>query len=390
VSFSPNPPANRRQSRRVGFWLAIAALIHAELALLVGFGLYALAPRDADLKRELAAHTANQESIDIGMVDEDAAREIIADLDRQAEKKKADEVKKQVESIHPDGQVVDVPAPREEKRPDDARFVSEHDTTVTKEMKKYGKFDEKAREGDARGTAEQTTPRSPAQQSTDRRLAMREPQLRRPSPLRSLSPESADRPAEQSGDRYGAPSPGAPSPDGVLPQLGKAFRTPPGGGGPAGGSAALMPSEEQMARAVGSGTQDALKDIDDGEETALNSKRWKFASFFNRVKKQVADHWHPEEAYRRSDPTGSVYGSKNRLTVLRVQLKPDGTLANVALEQASGVEFLDDEAIEAFKQAQPFPNPPLQLVDQGTINFRFGFLFELSGAPRMRLFRYND
>ena len=71
------------------FWLAIAALIHAELALLIGFGLYALAPRDADLKRDLAARAANQpESIDLGMVDEDAAREIIADLDRQAEKKK--------------------------------------------------------------------------------------------------------------------------------------------------------------------------------------------------------------------------------------------------------------------------------------------------------------
>ena len=112
MSFSPNPPVNRRQSRRVGFWLAIAALIHAELALVIGFGLYALAPRDADLKRELAAHANQPESIDIGMVDEDAAREIIADLDRQAEKKKADEVKKEVESIHAPGQVVDVPAPR--------------------------------------------------------------------------------------------------------------------------------------------------------------------------------------------------------------------------------------------------------------------------------------
>jgi TonB family protein len=391
VSTNPNPPVSRRHPRRVGFWLAIAALIHAELALLIGFGLYALAPRDADLKRELAARAANQpESIDIGMVDDDVAREIVADLDRQAEKKKAEEVKKEVESINPNGQVVDVPAPREERRPDDARFVSEHDTTVPKESKRYGKFDEKARQGDATGGAERSTPQSRAQPPVDRRLAMREPQLNRPG--RQPGPASPERPAEQMGDRYGAPSPGAPSPDGVVPQLGRMFQPPSGGGGPAGGSApALTPSEQQLARAVGSGSQDALKDIDDGEETALNSKRWKFASFFNRVKRQVADHWHPEEAYRRGDPTGSVYGSKNRLTVLRVQLKPDGTLANVALEQPSGVEFLDDEAIEAFKQAQPFPNPPLQLVDQGgVINFRFGFLFELSGAPRMRLFRYND
>ena len=78
--------------------------------------------------------------------------------------------------------------------------------------------------------------------------------------------------------------------------------------------------------------------------------------------------------------------------MLRVQLKPDGTLANVALEQASGVEFLDDEAIEAFKQAQPFPNPPKQLVDSGSglINFRFGFFFELSGSPLMKIFKYGN
>jgi TonB family protein len=390
LSSSPNPPVSRRQPRRVGFWLAIALLIHAELALLIGFGLYALAPRDADLKRDLAARTAGQpESIDIGMVDEAAAREILADLDRQAEQKKAEEVKKEVESLDPRGQVVDVPAPREEHRPDQAKFLSEHDTTVDKESKKFGKFDEKAHEGDSSGSAPQSRPQRPSQPRTDQRLAMREPQLGRVA--RAPGPDSPERAAEQPGSRYGAPAAGAPSPDGSLPQLGKLLHTPPGGGAPPGAPSALMPSEQQMARAVGSGSQDALKDIDDGEETALNSKRWKFASFFNRVKRQVADHWHPEEAYRRGDPTGSVYGSKNRLTVLRVQLKPDGTLANVALEQPSGVEFLDDEAIEAFKQAQPFPNPPRQLVDDGgVINFRFGFLFELSGAPRMRLFRYND
>ena len=145
-----------------------------------------------------------------------------------------------------------------------------------------------------------------------------------------------------------------------------------------------------MARAVGSGSQDALKDIDDGEETALNSKRWKFASFFNRVKKQVADHWHPEEAYRRSHPTGSVYGSKNRLTVLRVQLKPDGSLANVALEQASAWSSSTTRRSRRSSKPSRSPTRRCSWWIRAPINFRFGFLFELSGAPRMRLFRYND
>ena len=84
----------------------------------------------------------------------------------------------------------------------------------------------------------------------------------------------------------------------------------------------------------------------------------RFASFFNRVKKQVGEHWHPEDAYRRRDPTGTIFGRQKRYTELRIQLNPDGRLTNIALMQPSGLEFLDDEAIEAFKAAQPFANPP--------------------------------
>jgi len=151
-----------------------------------------------------------------------------------------------------------------------------------------------------------------------------------------------------------------------------------------------MPSSGQLARAVGSGTMDYLPDVDDGEETALNAKKWRFASFFNRVKKQVQEQWHPAEVYRRRDPTGAIYGHINRLTIVQVKLKPDGFLNKVFLQQPSGLDFLDDEALEAFKMAQPFPNPPKQLVEaDGLIHFSFGFLFEVSDTPRMMLFKYN-
>ena len=153
----------------------------------------------------------------------------------------------------------------------------------------------------------------------------------------------------------------------------------------------LVPSQQQLARAIGGGTEDHLDDIDDGDETSLNAKKWKFSSFWNRVKAQVRDHWKPAEVYRRRDPTGAIYGNKDRYTMLHVQLKPDGSLANVSLEKPSGVEFLDDEAIEAFKEAQPFPNPPYQLYEKnGMIDFRFGFFFELSGATKMRFFKSYD
>ena len=108
------------------------------------------------------------------------------------------------------------------------------------------------------------------------------------------------------------------------------------------------------------------------------------------MKRAVAEHWNPEEAYHRRDPTGAIYGHTNRLTTVRVQLKPNGHLANVALDLPSGLEFLDDVALQAFRDAQPFPNPPRQLIESdGFINFRFGFFFDLSGVSRPQLFKYN-
>ena len=57
----------------------------------------------------------------------------------------------------------------------------------------------------------------------------------------------------------------------------------------------------------------------------------------------------------------------------------------------SGLDFMDEEAKRAFREAQPFPNPPRQLLgESGQISFRFGFLFELSSTPSFRLFRYSN
>jgi TonB family protein len=380
----PHTHVGRRGTgHKLWFWLGITVLVHAEVLLLLGVLAYVFLPRDADLARAFAGRGANPDTIEVGMLDEEAAREIIADLEKQEEERKAEEERKELESVHPPGQVVDLPTPREEKRPDKAEFVSEHDSTVERQTKRYGRFEDKSRLGDATGTASKTRPPAP---SGDGRMAMRTPDLGRF--LRGGAPGPSGR-TGRPGSAYGMPSDGNLEPGG-LPELGAEVQPRPGGGGTRGGTGPmLMPSEEQLARAIGGGTQDALRDIDDGDETALNSKRWRFASFFNRVKRQVAEHWHPDEVYRQRDPTGAVYGRRNRYTELRIQLKPDGRLSKVALASPSGLEFLDDEAIEAFKEAEPFPNPPRQLVENGFINFGFGFLFDLNGPPQMRWFRYN-
>jgi hypothetical protein len=185
-------------------------------------------------------------------------------------------------------------------------------------------------------------------------------------------------------------------PEGAFSRLGagsprrRASEAPEGGGQP--GLYGLLPTDEQIARSVGSGTQDHLDGIDDGAETALNAKRWVYATFFNRVKERVREHWKPAEEYQRRDPTGKIYGAEDRYTLLQVALKADGSLAKVAVSHTCGLDFLDDTAVEAFKEAQPFINPPRKLVEDGhgMVSFAFGFYFEVSGAPRMKLFRYQS
>lgn len=390
----------RRQSRRLGHWVALAILIHAELALVIGLVFYFWAPRNAELA-ELARRAQGPESIEISTVDDETARKILAELEREQEKAEEEKTKKEVESADAPGQVVELPKPREEKRPENARFAAEHDSAVEKETKKYGRFDQKARQGDRAGEDEVSSREAPPAPPTGETkpaspgaIAMRSPGKEARPPVPGVEGPPGPPSATPTGEALAVPE----DPEGTLAPAGGAQRPIPGSAPTAGqtpsppGSPGLVPSQNQLSRAIGSGTQDHLKDIDDGDETALNAKKWKFASFFNRVKQQVRDHWRPAEEYGRRDPTGSIYGKKDRYTLLRVQLKPDGTLANVALELPSGIEFLDDVAIEAFKQAQPFPNPPRQLVEQGSglINFRFGFFFELSGAPKMRVFRYNS
>jgi TonB family protein len=384
-SGAPLDGQGRTRRRGLGFWVAIALLVHAELLLIGGVASYLFAPRDVELAKGLGADGA---PIDVAAVDDDTAREILAELDRQEEQKKTEEAKKEEESLRAPGQVVDLPAPREEKRPDSAKFVSEHDATVEHEVKKYGRFDDKAHQGEQQGKEATSKPQS---QAGDGRLAMRTPDLGKFLRGHPAPPAAPGRPG-RAGSAYGAADPGQPAEGGAIPELGSDGRPQPGGGARGGTGPSLMPNEQQLARAVGSGgTQDALKDVDDGEETALNSKRWRFASFFNRVKRQVAEHWHPDEAYRQRDPTGAIYGRTNRYTELRIQLTPDGRLGNVALALPSGLEFLDDAAIEAFKEAEPFPNPPRQLIEaNGHINFGFGFMFDLNGPPQMRWFRYNN
>jgi len=154
------------------------------------------------------------------------------------------------------------------------------------------------------------------------------------------------------------------------------------------GLARLMPSQAVMDQIIGGAPNDHLKDAEEGDGTYLNTREFKYASFFNRVKQSVGTHWNPNATLMRRDPTGTTYAGRDRHTLLSVTLDERGRVANISIEKSCGLEFLDMEAVESFKRAQPFPNPPAGLLeDDSKVRFKFGFFMEMGGGPRMRLFR---
>lgn len=152
---------------------------------------------------------------------------------------------------------------------------------------------------------------------------------------------------------------------------------------------ALKPTVGTIARISGSPSRDHVEGLPEGDGTFLNTKQFKYATFFFRVRDSVATQWDDlvSAEYRRRDPTGNIYGVRDRATLLSIELSLDGRLTGVRIANSSGVDFLDSVAVQAFKMAQPFPNPPMGIADEdGNIRFNFQFTVVRSRGP-FNLFR---
>jgi len=154
----------------------------------------------------------------------------------------------------------------------------------------------------------------------------------------------------------------------------------------------LTPTAATLDRIIGAPASDVtpLDDVAQGDGTYLNTREWKYSSFFNRVKQNVGMFWNPNSVIRQGDPTGEIFLYKDRYTVLSVTLDGRGLVKDLAIDKSSGCDFLDREALDAFRRAQPFPNPPPGLLDErGNIRFSFGFYLETS-RNGLRLFRSTN
>ena len=270
----------------------------------------------------------------------------------------------------------------DERPPDEVKRVSEFDNRVEKETRApRGKVQETSSRGQR---SQPSQPSRPASAATPL-LKTRPSEPSQDSSSRAKSAESAEetaiRDAGQLAEATRNQQQDSAEPRGGVTGLAPRVVAP----GAVAGTLGPSPARPNMRP----GTYDRLEDVDEGDQNLLSTKRYRYASFFNRVRDAIAQHWHPDSVHARYDPQGNVYGKKPRITVLKVRLSEGGAVINLDIVTPSGARHLDEEALRSVRAAAPFANPPQELIDPETRTIEFNFGFELTFDGGFRIFRWK-
>ena len=251
-----------------------------------------------------------------------------------------------------DAQVVEVTQPEAKNpKPVDTKYLAD----VTTRTEKETRSEVAARTQHGRGGAKTESKPDAAPKATS------------PEPTRAPKEAEVAKPDQDPSDTVGKPD--ADKGQELPPQIADIVQMqkgaggkvvpdkdvkPPGGGG--GGERILMrPGSESdvlaniQALAGDYTSNDHLPDVERGKDTVLNANSYKYADFFHNVKRAVERQWRPNETYLRRDPTGQVYGVKDRYTVLRVELDRAGKVVSLIVVKPSGLDFMDEEAKRSFR-----------------------------------------
>ena len=313
-----------------------------------------------------------------------------------------------------EGQVVALGEPKDERPPDKpTKYLSEHDSRVLKETraKETSAFFKNAlskvqREGKneaakpkkeaAAPSAVQMGQNGGVKPQPDRSVAKAE--MPKQDHVQGLHLEKA--PDGSVNDRSGRES--LVGSGRALAMADPSTQRPPGQQGPE-GTPGLQPGTpgkhgpltltldrpgEALGPVAGGPMIDDLRGVEEGDETLLNSRSFRYAGFMNRVKETVGRIWSTQvvDESARRDPTGSIYLWKDRRTLVEFTIDQKGDLKDVHVTLSSGVDYLDHVALDAFKRAERFPNPPPGLfAADGTATIGFGFVLTLERGFRMRL-----
>jgi len=160
-----------------------------------------------------------------------------------------------------------------------------------------------------------------------------------------------------------------------LPELGEGGEGGRRGRGEHGPDLSVPP--EALARIAGGPSMDGTHEgLEEGEETWLQAREFKYATYINRMRQGIGQQWYPRvrDAVRQRDPDGSIYLYKERTVVLGLTIDTDGKVKDLSVMQSSSIDFFDRVAVASVRAAQPFPNPPRGMFHaEGEVRIPFFF-----------------
>lgn len=157
--------------------------------------------------------------------------------------------------------------------------------------------------------------------------------------------------------------------------------------GPANIPLNLESAQNQEENLGGAQTDDYLPDVAVGAQTLLNTKEYIFYGFFERIRHILNERWH--ERLRGElgglHAQGKALSKGDRITQVAVYLNSQGLLQRIELLASSGVHELDQAAVDAFRLAAPFPNPPSGMIEKESVRIRWDFVVSSVGGSGLRL-----
>ncbi|MBC74878.1 MAG: hypothetical protein CME64_02570 [Halobacteriovoraceae bacterium] len=123
-------------------------------------------------------------------------------------------------------------------------------------------------------------------------------------------------------------------------------------------------------------SSDYIEEVPLGDFTRLNTQEFKFYGFYHRIRQKLEQFWGAklqEEMERLYRSGRSIASGRDLLTSLEIKMNAKGEIVNIKLNSTSGVQELDNVAINSFNEAGPFPNPPKNMLKDGIATIKWGF-----------------
>ena len=119
--------------------------------------------------------------------------------------------------------------------------------------------------------------------------------------------------------------------------------------------------------------------IEKGNQTILNTDKVLYASFINRIAEEVYQPWvrNIGDSLKQIGALGKKLENNIYVTKLNVSMDKRGEITGIQVLSSSGVQAIDEAPKRAFWEVEPFPNPPMQLIEEdGYIRLVYEFHFE--------------